>query len=503
MEDIDRYLPDQGGYEQMLALIEALSKEGIPTAYERRETVHQPWNTTNGTMIRDPIRLYLSQMGETPLLSRPEEIAITKILEVRRRLYMHTLLGWQPALRSALDTLRKVAAGELPFERTINATEEVGGSDSVFGRLPANIETINRLSERLHQADMRNSTHAKVMRLMNESPLQDKVIGGIHKHIVQRCTLLFELAEKNAGIKRRHGHNGHAAGLMKEKEDISHAIADMLQDLGLSDLDQARHKYTELVTARAAINEVQADLISANLRLVVSIAKKFRFRGLSFLDLIQDGNAGIMRATQKFEYRRGYKFSTYATWWIRQAITRSLADNARTIRIPVHYREHFGTLRATEERLRQELMREPSLEEIAESMEWPVSDVKELVEQSRIPLSFSRPVNNDGDSVFGDFLEDTKGRDPVRDANHALLRERIGEVLHTLPSREREIIELRYGLRDGVEHTLEEIGGMYQVTRERIRQIEARAIRQLCGSRRSEMLQGFLQPVDRNGNGEG
>ena len=248
-----------------------------------------------------------------------------------------------------------------------------------------------------------------------------------------------------------------------------------------------------LFRAMDTYESAKKDLSSGNLRLVVSIAKKYRNRGLSFLDLIQEGNTGLMKAVEKYEYRRGYKFSTYATWWIRQAITRSIADQARTIRIPVHMIETMSKLRAVQKRLLQNLGREPSIEEMSEAAEIPVDEAQRVMKIAKHPISLDRPIGDSEDSYFGDFIEDESSENPVERAGQEMLKERIDDVLDSLTFREREIIKLRYGIGDGYTYTLEEVGRIFRVTRERVRQIEAKAIRKLQHPIRARKLAGFLE----------
>jgi RNA polymerase primary sigma factor len=269
-----------------------------------------------------------------------------------------------------------------------------------------------------------------------------------------------------------------------------------LKELMLRTLESPRSLRQRLTMARKHLAEYEAakrELSSGNLRLVVSIAKKYRNRGLSFLDLIQEGNTGLMRAVDKFEYRRGFKFSTYATWWIRQAITRAVADQARTIRIPVHMIDVLSKLRGVQRRLTQTLRREPTTEEIASASGMPLEEVRRVLDIGRHPMSLDRPVGDNEDACFGDFLEDRTSDSPLHSANRAILRQKIEGLLKTLTWREREIIRLRYGLHDGYSYTLEEVGRIFKVTRERVRQIEAKAVKKLQHPVRSMHLEGFLR----------
>jgi RNA polymerase primary sigma factor len=265
-----------------------------------------------------------------------------------------------------------------------------------------------------------------------------------------------------------------------------------LQGLVLETPKQLDKRLRAIEAVYIQYEQAKRDLSGGNLRLVVSIAKKYRNRGLSFLDIIQEGNTGLMRAVDKYEYRRGYKFSTYATWWIRQAITRAIADHARTIRIPVHMIETMSKLRTISKQLLQKLGREPTIEEIATTAEMSVSETRRVMKISKHPISLDRPIGESDDSYFGDFIEDSSVESPVQSATQEMLKERIDHILKTLTYREREIIKLRYGIGDGYTYTLEEVGRIFKVTRERVRQVEAKAIRKLQHPVRSRKLEGFL-----------
>jgi RNA polymerase primary sigma factor len=359
---------------------------------------------------------------------------------------------------------------------------------------------------------MRRRDTADIQRLSSASPEEQAIIRQQLAERRRRCvTLLEELSLRTQRLQP----------CMKRLEQISARMTELQEQIdSLRNLssagDERRHLQRELdelillthdtpaslaskvhdITRRyAEYDKAMRDLSGGNLRLVVSIAKKYRNRGLTFLDLIQEGNTGLMRAVDKYEYRRGYKFSTYATWWIRQAITRAIADQARTIRVPVHMIEAMTKLRAAARVLLQEIGREPSVEEMAEAAGVPLEEARRVMRISRQPVSLDKPIGEGDDTAFGDFIEDRGKDSPVSNAASEMLKDKIDTVLKTLTYREREIIKLRYGLGDGYTYTLEEVGRIFKVTRERVRQIEAKAVRKLQHPVRSKQLQGFLEGI--------
>ncbi|MEI8194783.1 MAG: RNA polymerase sigma factor RpoD, partial [Phycisphaerae bacterium] len=452
--------------------------------------------------IDDPVRMYLTQMGEIPLLTRDEEIRLAKKIELTRMAFRRKVLESDYCLQSAVEILAQVESGELPFDRTMRiSTAEVDAKGTISKRIPENLATVrklleqNRLDWERHR-DTATSDNAreeigrrmrnrrrKAVTLLEELSLRTSKVIPLMKKLQSICNKMNDIYGK---LKEKNS---------KLSEDDRLAMTDEfegLMDLVLEEPESLIRRCGAIQLVFNEYEDAKRKLSGGNLRLVVSIAKKYRNRGLSFLDIIQEGNTGLMRAVDKYEYRRGYKFSTYATWWIRQAITRAIADHARTIRIPVHMIETMSKLRNISKKLLQDLGREPTIEEISKEAKMPVGECRRVLKISRHPISLDRPVGESEDSYFGDFIEDEAAENPVETATQEMLRERIDQVLKTLTYREREIIKLRYGIGDGYTYTLEEVGRIFKVTRERVRQVEAKAIRKLQHPVRARKLEGFL-----------
>ena len=517
-QQVSGYLPDETygteKIDRLLSMLDALNIELIedrkprhlgedealpPGADDRAALLTEPLPSGSS----DPIRMYLSQMAEIPLLTRDEEIGLAKKIELTRKRFRRNVLRSFYALKATVDVLDRVHSGELPFDRTIKVslTENLT-KEQVQARMPANLNTLKAmmaaqerdfwlLSSRSATADDRAAARHRYLRrrnkmlvLVEELSLRTRRVQPLIDEMERLSRLIDRARDELAELK--------ATSAPPEKVAAARAEYKQLLNQVLESPTSFRRRVEALRRQFRDFEYTKRELSSGNLRLVVSIAKKYRNRGLSFLDLIQEGNTGLMRAVDKFEYRRGFKFSTYATWWIRQAITRAIADQARTIRIPVHMIDVLTKLRNTAKQLQQEMGREPTTEETALAAGVSIEETERVLDIGRHPVSLDRPIGDGEDCSFGEFVEDQHTESPHKLANNGLLRERIEELLNTLTFREREIIRLRYGLVDGYAYTLEEVGRIFKVTRERVRQIEAKAVSKLQNPVRSQMLASFV-----------
>jgi RNA polymerase primary sigma factor len=459
-------------------------------------------NEGDGKHIDDPVRMYLTQMGGIPLLTRDKEISLAQKIEVTRRRFRRKVLECDYALRNVFETLKRVSTQDLPFDRTIKVSQtENLEKDKILQRMPHNLRTLEPLmemnvddfqkliDERTPESvreDLRLRLRArrrKTVTLVEELSIRTQKVQPLMKKLDQISSRMDELVRQVQALKGNRAAKEERANVEKELLD--------LMVITLEEPASLRRRVEVMQKRFAEYEQAKRELSGGNLRLVVSIAKKYRNRGLSFLDLIQEGNTGLMRAVDKYEYRRGFKFSTYATWWIRQAITRAIADQARTIRIPVHMIETMSKLRNVCKKLVQELKREPTEEEMAKAAGISLEECKRVLKISKQPISIDRPVGESEDSNIGEFIQDDNADNPIHTAASEFLKDKIEAVLKTLTYREREIIKLRYGLGDGYTYTLEEVGRIFKVTRERVRQIEAKAVRKLQHPVRSRVLEGF------------
>jgi len=490
--------------ELKIEVVEDSPEYRVRDKKDRRHSEPKPPVDEDGR-IDDPVRTYLQQMGEIPLLTRDEEIALAKKIEVTRKRFQKRVLESHIAQVEAIRILGEVERGELAFDRTMKFNSEFEMAKSeMSARLNDNLTTLKCLVS-LNQDDWLTwegksakkerekcyqnvrSRQKKGVILLEELNIQTKKIKPMMDEIER-------VSRKANWLDREIDRLKDVPEARKRVDQLKEELETLLRR-AMESRENLHERCEEMKRRYQAYEEAKRRLFSGNLRLVVSIAKKYRNRGLSFLDVIQEGNTGLMKAVEKYEYRRGYKFSTYATWWIRQAITRSIADQARTIRIPVHMIETMSKLRNVAKRLMQETGREPSVRELATAAEISYEEAKRVLKISKHPISLDRPIGDSEDSFFGDFIKDDNADNPVGVASQEMLKDKIDRVLNTLTYREREIIRLRYGIGDGHTYTLEEVGKIFKVTRERVRQIEAKAIRKLQHPVRSRKLEGFLDNV--------
>ena len=510
-DDINDILPDglnPDDLDQLFTKLRNLDVEIVDQAEAERAKPAEPEEEDDSRLeiLDDPVRMYMNQMGKVPLLTREQEVEICKRIEdaeidMKRIVYS---LGFTAKEHIAIAEKLLSEPPKERFDRVV--------IDKKIANREGHLRDLRRLIKMIHTRDQKvdvkyaawqkaqqKGRKVKLQRELTKlgANLQEMfprfafkqkvaeemivVAGNVHEKFKASCRLIEEVEHLRTSADRR------------AMVDTERAKIRTLEQFVRMEREEFYKSFAALKLAADKAHQAKTHMAEANLRLVVSVAKKYTNRGQSFLDLIQEGNIGLMKGVEKFEYRRGYKFSTYAIWWIRQAITRSIADQARTIRIPVHMIEIMNKLWRAQKQLTQELGREPTPEELADEMHMPVSRINALLKMAQQPVSLHAPVGDDGDVSVGDFIEDKSAENPSDVTSYSLLKEKLGDVLTTLTERERKILEMRFGLADGYERTLEEIGKMYNVTRERIRQIEAKALRKLRHPTRVRHLQGVLE----------
>ena len=495
-ENFDEFLSSMDDYG-----IKILGTKSADLAIKRQRedtvSVHALERTT------DPVKLYLREMGNISLLTREGEIAIAREIERGEKTIIKALSKTRLVLNQVLALEEQIKTNLLVFLEMFDLSDEEITEDKLEEKKKEVLAKIKMLRELCRKLDRipnikkryfaRGRIIVQMRRLIRElniRPTERERMIDLLRASLRRINELEDIKEE-LSLSLARARRAKSKEILKQKlQEVNRKIRAFQKEIGL-DSQNLRKTIRAITTGKKVSDQAKKELVAANLRLVVSIAKKYSNRGLQFLDLIQEGNMGLMKAVDKFEYRRGYKFSTYATWWIRQAITRAIADQARTIRIPVHMIETINKLIRVSRSLVQEIGREPSSEEIAKKMDMPVAKVRKIIKIAQEPISLETPIGEEEDSHLGDFIEDKLMPSPPDTVIHINLREQIEEALKSLTEREAKVLKMRFGLGDGNEHTLEEVGQQFKVTRERIRQIEAKALRKLKHPSRSRKLRSF------------